>query len=81
MHLMTLDRHQKYVDMYPTDKIKIPKSFLKEHPLKEIGSGKGLKNAKLAPFPEPSMRSKSTVENTMPLSPTWIIKLEEFLST
>lgn len=43
---------KKYVDMYPTDKIKIPKSFLKEHPLKEeIGSGKGLRDEKLAPFP------------------------------
>ena len=50
---------KKYVDMYPTDKIKIPKSFLKEHPLKEeIGSGKGLRDEKLAPFP----RTKHAVQ-------------------
>ena len=50
---------EKYVDMYPTNKIKIPKSFLKEHPLKEeIGSGKGLRDEKLAPFP----RTKHAVQ-------------------
>ncbi|HAA88956.1 MAG TPA: choline-sulfatase, partial [Verrucomicrobiales bacterium] len=43
---------KKYVDMYPTDKIKIPASFLTEHPYGEqIGSGKGLRDEKLAPFP------------------------------
>ena len=50
---------QEFVDMYPTDKIKLPKSFMKEHPWKEeIGSGKGLRDEKLAPFP----RTKHAVQ-------------------
>jgi len=43
---------QEYVDRYPLDRIQMPASFLPEYPHKEaIGSGKGLRDEKLAPFP------------------------------
>ena len=43
---------KEYVDMYPTEKIALPPSFLPEHPDKDaIGCGKGLRDEKLAPFP------------------------------
>lgn len=43
---------KEYVDMYPLDRMKVPENFLPEYPYKEdIGSGKGLRDEKLAPFP------------------------------
>ena len=50
---------KKYVNMYPTEKIQMPASFLTEHPYKEqIGCSKGLRDEKLAPFP----RTKHAVQ-------------------
>ncbi len=43
---------KEYVDMYPLERVKVPESFLPEYPYKEdIGSGKGLRDEMLAPFP------------------------------
>ena len=43
---------QKFVDMYPLDKIAIPPNFLTEYPYKDkIGCGPTLRDEKLAPFP------------------------------
>lgn len=43
---------QGYVDRYPLDRIKMPESFLPEYPQNEqIGSGRNLRDEKLAPFP------------------------------
>ena len=43
---------KKYVDMYPLDKIKVPKNFIPEYPYADkIGSGRHLRDEKLLPFP------------------------------
>ncbi|MFK7766356.1 MAG: sulfatase-like hydrolase/transferase [Mariniblastus sp.] len=43
---------KKFVDMYPANKILIPKDFQTKYPYQdEIGCGKGLRDARLAPFP------------------------------
>lgn len=43
---------KEYIEMYPVDKIKIPKNFLPEHPYcEEMNSGRNLRDEKLAPFP------------------------------
>ncbi len=43
---------KKFVDMYPLDRIAVPKSFIPEYPYKEeMASGKNLRDEKLAPFP------------------------------
>lgn len=43
---------KEYLDMYPLDRMKVPENFLPEYPYKEdIGSGKKLRDEKLAPFP------------------------------
>ena len=43
---------KEYVDKYPLSKIKVPPSYVPEHPYKDqIGCGKGLRDEKLAPFP------------------------------
>jgi arylsulfatase A-like enzyme len=43
---------KEYVDLYPLDRIKTPKSFLPEYPHNEaIGCGPGLRDERLAPFP------------------------------
>jgi len=43
---------KKYVDMYPLENITVPESFLPEYPYcREAGSGPGLRDEKLAPFP------------------------------
>lgn len=50
---------KEYVDMYPTEKIKMPPSFLPEYPWKkEIGCPANLRDEKLAPFP----RTKHAVQ-------------------
>ncbi|MDY7393987.1 sulfatase-like hydrolase/transferase [Aureibaculum sp. 2210JD6-5] len=43
---------KKYVGMYPLDSISIPESFMPKYPYAEtMGSGKNLRDEKLAPFP------------------------------
>ncbi len=43
---------KSFVDMYPVDKIKVPKSFQPEHPDMELmGCGKTLRDEELAPWP------------------------------
>ncbi len=43
---------QKYVEMYPQEKIKVPASFQSLYPYRnDIGAGKNLRDEKLAPFP------------------------------
>jgi len=43
---------KEYVDMYSLDSIAVPENFLPEYPYKDdIGCGKGLRDARLAPFP------------------------------
>ena len=43
---------QEYVDRYPLDRIAVPESFLPEYPYNEsIGSGRTLRDERLAPFP------------------------------
>lgn len=43
---------KEYIDMYPLDNISVPKSFMPEYPYAEtMGSGKNLRDEKLAPFP------------------------------
>lgn len=50
---------QKFIDIYPSEKIKMPPSFLPEYPWKDaIGCSKGLRDEKLAPFP----RTKHAVQ-------------------
>lgn len=48
-----------FVDMYPVDEIKVPDNFIPEYPYNEYaGSGRGLRDEKLAPFP----RTKYSVQ-------------------
>lgn len=43
---------KEFVDMYPLDKISVPESFMPEYPYaEEIGSGRTLRDERLAPFP------------------------------
>jgi arylsulfatase A-like enzyme len=50
---------QAFVDKYPPEKIRVPESFQAEYPYAEaIGSGKGLRDEQLAPFP----RTKHAVQ-------------------
>ena len=43
---------QKYQDMYQVDDIKVPENFLPEYPYSEqMGSGRNMRDEKLAPFP------------------------------
>jgi choline-sulfatase len=43
---------KRFVDMYPTDEIEIPENFIPEYPYNEYaGSGRTLRDEKLAPFP------------------------------
>jgi choline-sulfatase len=43
---------REYVDMYPLDRIELPKNFLPEYPLKDaIGCSRHLRDEALAPFP------------------------------
>ncbi|MFD2256318.1 sulfatase-like hydrolase/transferase [Luteolibacter algae] len=49
------DPHQapkEYIDMYPEERIELPKSFLAEYPYGEdIGAGRKLRDERLAPWP------------------------------
>lgn len=43
---------KQYIDMYPLENISIPKNYLPEYPYsEEAGSGRGLRDEWLAPFP------------------------------
>lgn len=43
---------QKFIDMYPIDKISVPESYLPEYPWKDdIGNSPSLRDEALAPFP------------------------------
>ena len=43
---------KEYVDMYDINEIAIPENFMPEYPyIDDIGCGKGLRDARLAPFP------------------------------
>ncbi len=43
---------KEYVDKYPLDQVEVPKNFLPEYPYnREIGSPRGLRDERLAPFP------------------------------
>jgi len=43
---------KKYIEMYPIDSIDVPGNFLPEYPYnEEMGSGRGLRDERLAPFP------------------------------
>jgi arylsulfatase A-like enzyme len=43
---------KEYIDMYPIEDIEVPGNFLPEYPYGEYaGSGRGLRDEKLAPFP------------------------------
>ncbi len=43
---------EEFVDMYPLDSIEVPESFLEEYPYnEEMGSGRQLRDERLAPFP------------------------------
>jgi len=43
---------QKYVDMYPHEKVIVPENFLEEYPYNEgMASGRNLRDERLAPFP------------------------------
>ena len=43
---------KQYVERYPLDRIKVPRSFLPEYPENEqMGAGRNLRDEKLAPFP------------------------------
>lgn len=50
---------KEYVDRYPLDRVELPVNFLPEHPHKEaMGSGAGLRDELLAPFPRTSYSVK-----------------------
>lgn len=50
---------KKFVDMYPSEEIELPKSFLPEYPYNEaMASGRKLRDERLAPFP----RTKRSVQ-------------------
>jgi choline-sulfatase len=43
---------KEYVDRYPLDRVKLPENFVAKYEYQdEIGCGKGLRDARLAPFP------------------------------
>jgi choline-sulfatase len=43
---------QEYIDNYPLDEVEVPENFLPEYPYGEdMGSGRGLRDERLAPFP------------------------------
>jgi len=54
---------KEYVDMYPLDKISVPESFLPEYPYsEEIGSGRDLRDERLAPFPRTEYAVKKNIQ-------------------
>lgn len=54
---------QRFVDMYPVDKIKLPESFLPENPcLDPMGCPKNLRDEMLAPFPRTEYSVKVNIQ-------------------
>jgi len=54
---------KEYVDMYPLDKISVPENFLPEYTYsEEIGSGRNLRDEKLAPFPRTEYAVKKNIQ-------------------
>ena len=54
---------QEYLDMYPLEKISLPKSWLPMYPFKDsIGNGPGLRDEALAPFPRTEYATKKHIQ-------------------
>ncbi len=54
---------QEYLDMYPLEKISLPKSWLPMYPYKDsIGNGPGLRDEALAPFPRTEYATKTHIK-------------------
>lgn len=53
---------QRFLDMYPLEKISLPKSYLPMYPFKDsIGNGPGLRDEALAPFPRTEFAIKTHI--------------------
>ncbi len=54
---------QQYLDMYPLEKISLPKSWMPMYPYKDsIGNGPGLRDEALAPFPRTEYATKKHIQ-------------------
>jgi arylsulfatase A-like enzyme len=54
---------QKYIDMYPLEKIELPKNFQPDYPYhEEIGVGPRLRDEALAPFPRTELAIKTHLQ-------------------
>jgi len=54
---------QEFLDMYPLEKISLPKSWLPMYPYKDsIGNGPGLRDEALAPFPRTEYATKKHIQ-------------------
>ncbi|OQB29632.1 MAG: Arylsulfatase [Bacteroidetes bacterium ADurb.Bin174] len=54
---------QEYVEQYSIESIPLPGNFLPEHPFnKEMGTGRGMRDEKLAPFPRTSYAVKKHIQ-------------------
>ncbi|MGB5497638.1 MAG: sulfatase-like hydrolase/transferase [Maribacter sp.] len=54
---------QEYLDMYPLEKLSLPKSWLPMYPYKDsIGNGPGLRDEALAPFPRTEYATKKHIQ-------------------
>ncbi len=54
---------QEFIDKYPLDNITLPESWLPEYPYKdEIGTGPGLRDEALAPFPRTEYATKVHIQ-------------------
>lgn len=54
---------KEYIDMYPLDKISVPKNFLTEHPYnEEMGAGRSQRGECLAPFPRTEYAIKTHLQ-------------------
>ncbi|MGB5666438.1 MAG: sulfatase-like hydrolase/transferase [Maribacter sp.] len=54
---------QEYLDMYPLEKISLPKSWLPMYPFKDsIGNGRSLRDEALAPFPRTEFATKTHIK-------------------
>lgn len=58
-----------YVDRYPLDDLKLPPNFLPEYPYNEaIGSGRGLRDERLAPFPRTEFAVKTNIQEYLAIT-------------
>ncbi len=54
---------KSYVDRYPLENLELPANFLPEYPFNEaIGSGRGLRDERLAPFPRTEFAVKVNIQ-------------------